>query len=91
MWQRRADIDELMPAVFKEKYPSTQVIIDCTEIKFQAPKSLVLKSQLNSPYKSTNTVKGLIGIAPSGQITFICLYILEGCLMLKLLTRVTLH
>ena len=71
LWLSRADVDKLMPQVFKEKYPSTRVIIDCTEIKCQVPKSLILNSQLFSAYKSSTTFKGLIGIAPSGQITFV--------------------
>lgn len=71
IWLSRDDVDELMPQSFREKYPSTRVIIDCTEIKCQVPKSLVLNSQLYSSYKSANTFKGLIGIAPSGQVTFI--------------------
>ena len=70
-WLSRADVDALMPLAFKEKYASTRVIIDCTEIKCQVPKSLVLNSQLYSTYKSSNTFKGLIGIAPSGHVTFI--------------------
>jgi hypothetical protein len=31
----------------------------------------VLQSQTYSNYKSTNTLKGLIGISPSGHITFV--------------------
>lgn len=71
IWLSREEVNSLMPAVFKEKFSSTRVIIDCTEIRTQVPKSLVLNSQLYSSYKSCNTVKGLIGIAPSGHVTFI--------------------
>ncbi len=35
------------------------------------PSSLMLKSQTYSNYKSTNTLKGLVGISPSGNITFL--------------------
>ena len=56
-----------MPESSKEKYPSTCVIIDCTEIKIKMTSTfiLILKSQTYSNYKSTNTMKGLIGISPS--------------------------
>ena len=60
-----------MPVTFKEKYPSTRVIIDCTEIKTEMASSLMLKSQTYSSYKSSNTLKGLVGIAPGGAITFV--------------------
>ena len=59
-----------MPEDFKVKYPKTRVILDCTEIKCQMPSSLLLNSRLFSSYKNHTTVKGLIGIAPSGAITF---------------------
>ena len=60
-----------MPQSFKDKYPKTRVIIDGTEIKCQTPSSLVSHSETYSTYKSHTTFKGLIGIAPSGHITFI--------------------
>ena len=60
-----------MPQSFKDKYPKTRVIIAGTEIKCQTPSSLVLHSYTFSTYKSHTTFKGLIGIVPSGHITFI--------------------
>ena len=71
IWPTRECINELMPASFKELYPSTRVIIDCTEIYAQTPSSLLLQSLLYSSYKSNTTLKGLIGIAPHGAITFV--------------------
>ena len=60
-----------MPSSFKIKYPTTRVIIDCTEVKVEMPSSLLLKSQTYSSYKGTNTLKGFIGIAPCGSVIFI--------------------
>ncbi|XP_068756179.1 uncharacterized protein [Montipora capricornis] len=60
-----------MPADFKEKFPTTRVIIDCTEVRCEMPSSLLLNSELFSSYKNHVTLKGLVGIAPSGAITFI--------------------
>jgi len=59
-----------------------KIIIDCTEIKIQMSSSLILTSQTYSSYKSANTIKCLIGIAPHGAVTFVHLYILVLCLML---------
>ncbi|PFX20477.1 hypothetical protein AWC38_SpisGene15079 [Stylophora pistillata] len=67
----RETIDKAMPQSFKDKYPKTRVIIDGTEIKCQTPSSLVLHSETYSSYKSHAIFKGVIGIAPSGHITFI--------------------
>ena len=47
------------------------VIIDCTEIKCEMPSSLLLNTELFSSYKNHTTLKGLIGIAPNGAVTFI--------------------
>ena len=75
-----------MPQTFKEKYPSTRVIIDCTEIKVEMSSSLLLKSQTYSNYKSTNTLKGLIGIAPSGSVCFVS-QLYTGCISDKEITE----
>ena len=71
IWPTRECINEYMPDSFKKLYPSTRVILDCTEIYVQTPSSLLLQSQLYSSYKSNTTLKGLIGIAPHGAITFV--------------------
>ena len=71
IWPTRECINEHMPDSFKKMYPSTRVILDCTEIYVQTPSSLLLQSQLYSSYKSNTTLKGLIGIAPHGAITFV--------------------
>jgi len=71
IWPSREVITKTMPEVFKVKYPSTRVIIDCTEIKCEMPSSLVLNTELFSSYKNHATLKGLIGMAPNGAVTFI--------------------
>ena len=53
---------ENMPKKFREDYPNNIIIIDCTELKLQCPSSLVLQSQIQSNYKSTNTLKSLVGV-----------------------------
>ena len=71
IWPSREAVTKTMPEVFKDKYPSTRVIIDCTEIKCEMPSSLLLNTELFSSYKNHMTLKGLIGIAPNGAVTFI--------------------
>ena len=71
VWPTRAKVHEHMPADFKAKYPSTRVIIDCTEVRCQMPKSLRLNSELFSSYKNHTTLKGLIGISSGGAINFV--------------------
>ena len=48
IWLSKSTIQELMPDCFKQPYPNTRDIIDCTEIKTQQPSSLLLNSQLYS-------------------------------------------
>ena len=60
-----------MPEAFKEKYPSTRVIINCTEVCCQMPSSLRLNSELFGSYKNHTTLKALMSISPKGSITFI--------------------
>lgn len=71
IWPSKDDVNTYMPEGFKKLYPSTRVILDCTEIFVQTPTSLLLQSQLYSTYKSNTTLKGLIGITPHGAVSFI--------------------
>eukprot|EP00794_Sanderia_malayensis_P013327 gene13326-biopygen10629 len=59
-----------MPAQFKD-FPTTRLIIDCTELFAEVPSSMKAQSQTWSEYKHHNTWKALIGISPSGLITFV--------------------
>ena len=70
-WPSRELIDLHMPKQFKEIYPSTRVIIDCTELFIETPSSLNIQSSTWSSYKHHNTFKGLIGISPTGACIFV--------------------
>ena len=59
-----------MPQCFK-KFPFTRLIIDCTEFFIETPSSLVNPAITYSSYKSHNTFKVLVGISPSGAVTFL--------------------
>ena len=69
-WLPKHTIQETMPDSFR-KFSSTRVILDATEFKIQTPSSLLRQSQIFSQYKSTTTAKALLGIAPSGSVTFV--------------------
>lgn len=70
VWPHRRVILDNMPKKFKEEHPNNLIIIDCTELKIQCPSSLVLQSQSYSNYKSTNTLKSLVGVDPKGGFMF---------------------
>ena len=53
-------------------YPTTRgAIIDCTEIHIKRSSSVRSEAATYSSYKHYNTAKGLFGIAPSGDISFV--------------------
>ena len=55
-----------MSETFKQTYPDT----DCTELFRQRHSLLSIQSSVYSSSKYRVTYKGLIGIAPSGAVTF---------------------
>ena len=70
IWPSRELVTETMRQDFKAKYPTTRVIIDCTEVPCEMPSGLLLNSELFSSYKHHTTLKALVGISPR-FITFI--------------------
>ncbi|XP_006815646.1 uncharacterized protein LOC102808338 [Saccoglossus kowalevskii] len=66
----QSQIRENLPPEFRQ-YPTTGVIIDCTELFVEVPSSLLAQSQTWSNYKHHNTFKALVGISPNGAVTFI--------------------
>ena len=75
-----------MPSVFRELYPMTRVVLDATEIFIEKPSLPDVQQMTFSSYRNDNTFKALVGISPSGVITFVSdLY--PGCISDKELTR----
>ncbi|XP_069104832.1 uncharacterized protein [Argopecten irradians] len=70
-WPSKDAVVDNMPAQFKRRYPKTRVILDCTEIRTETPKSTKAKSLLYSNYKSHMTWKVLVGITPAGVASFV--------------------
>ncbi|XP_045920230.1 uncharacterized protein si:dkey-56d12.4 [Micropterus dolomieu] len=70
-WLPRETIRSTMPKCFREKFPNTTCIIDCTETTLQKPHNLDSRGESYSHYYSTNTIKYLVAIAPCGLVMFI--------------------
>lgn len=71
-WVPKEAVMENMPKAFKKAgYGNVRVIIDCSEIFIERPKSLEAQAITWSDYKSHNTIKFLIGITPTGFISFL--------------------
>ncbi|XP_076848005.1 uncharacterized protein LOC143519515 isoform X2 [Brachyhypopomus gauderio] len=70
IWMPPEVIKTHLPKEFS-RYPDTQVVIDCTELRCQTPSSLLLQSEVFSTYKSHCTFKGMLGMAPHGAVTFV--------------------
>uniref|UniRef100_A0A4W5PMJ2 DDE Tnp4 domain-containing protein n=1 Tax=Hucho hucho TaxID=62062 RepID=A0A4W5PMJ2_9TELE len=70
IWMSSEDVKAVLPKEFS-RYPDTQAIIDCTKLRCQQPASLPLHSEMHYHYKSHCTLKGLLGMAPHGAVTFV--------------------
>ncbi|XP_065056361.1 uncharacterized protein LOC135684653 [Rhopilema esculentum] len=70
-WLPSEVIQTNLPHAFNGAHSKTRCIIDCTEIYIERPKSLDDQAATWSDYKKHNTIKYLIGITPSGFISFV--------------------
>jgi hypothetical protein len=60
-----------MPTCFRNAFPKTRVIIDCTKFFIETPSSCRSQSVTVSNYTNHNTAKALRGISPSGYPSFV--------------------
>ena len=86
LWPAREIVRVNMTKYFKERYPTTRVIIDATEIYIEQPHLPELQQMTFSNYKNDNTFKALIGISPDGTTTFVS-SLFPGSISDKALTR----
>ena len=70
LWRPKELIQKSLPEKFR-MLPTLRVIIDCTEMEIERPSLTSSQKETFSQYKQRNTVKGLVGMSPDGQITFI--------------------
>ena len=71
IWPSRNSIAETMPSCFRDIYPSTRVVIDCTELYIERTSSVRSQSTTYSSYKHHNTAKDLIGITLAESVSFV--------------------
>lgn len=64
------DEDVGLASCFKP-FPNLRVILDCTELFSETPSSVEYHKQTHSNYKHHSTIKFLVGIHPSGAVTYI--------------------
>ncbi|XP_003243795.1 uncharacterized protein LOC100568499 isoform X2 [Acyrthosiphon pisum] len=69
-WLSKQEILSNLPFCF-DNFNNVRVVLDCTEISVQRPKCLTCRIKCYSNYKSTFTLKFLVGITPGGLISFI--------------------
>ena len=70
IWPSKQLVKDNLPASFRE-FPNTRCIIDCSEIYVEKPFRPKAQRTTWSNYKHANTFKLLVGIVPTGTITFI--------------------
>ena len=70
-WPSKEACRRTLPKVYSKTYPRCRVIIDCTEIFIEKPSNLGARSATWSNYKHHHTMKVLVGIAPTGAISFV--------------------
>ena len=71
-WLPQEAVHSNLPGVFiKAGYKKCCVILDCAEVFIERPKSLINQACTWSEYKHHNTIKFLVGISPTGYITFL--------------------
>lgn len=71
IWPPRERILSRMPKSFLTDFPDCRCIIDASEIECEKPTDVQSQILMYSNYKSTFTIKFLVGIAPSCEITFL--------------------
>ena len=57
IWPTKDVVLQTMPESFKQSYPTTRIIIDCTGIRVEMPNSLLVNTELFSLYKTTKHLK----------------------------------
>ena len=88
IWASKVEILNTMPQSVAKKYPNLRCIIDCGEIKIPHHRNPFVQHPNFLNYKNCNTAQALIGIAPTGAISFVSdLY--GGCISHREITKLS--
>lgn len=72
LWPSRRAVKRNLPDAFAGPlFKNVRAVLYCTEIFIQKPSLLTARSQTCSRYKHHNTVKVLVGITPTGAVSFV--------------------
>ncbi|XP_013420404.1 uncharacterized protein LOC106180817 [Lingula anatina] len=71
IWPVKELVDFYMPQDFKDKFPTTRVIIDGVEMPIKKPSKPVAQQVTFSTYKNKNTIKTIVGVTPGGMVSHI--------------------
>lgn len=70
-WPSAETVRKYLPEDYPSQYCNTRTILDCTELFTVRPGNCTAQAATYSTYKHDNTVKILVGITPTGLISFI--------------------
>jgi hypothetical protein len=70
LWVPPEVVKYFAPTDFKNKFPSTRVLLDATEIPVEKPSNPVAQKATFSSYKNRNTVKVIVGSTPGGLVSY---------------------
>lgn len=71
LWPDRDLVRYYSPTDFRQKFPTTRVIVDGTECPVSKPKAPLAQQSTFSTYKNRNTVKVMVGATPGGLVSFV--------------------
>lgn len=70
-WVPKELVSYFAPSDFKQKFPSTRIILDGTEVPIEKPSNPATQRATFSSYKNKNTVKAIIGSTPGGLVSYV--------------------
>lgn len=70
-WPERELVHFFAPDGFKKSYPKTRAILDGTECPIHKPSNPRAQRATFSTYKNRNTAKVVVGITPSGLVSYV--------------------
>ncbi|XP_071079603.1 uncharacterized protein [Haliotis cracherodii] len=70
-WPSQETVRLNMPESCQSTYPTTRVVIACTEVYTETPDSLGNRTPIYSDYRRLVTWKVLVGTSPSGVVTYV--------------------